>query len=1079
MKHSDLKRIGIWALFGLFAISLWHQWRCLHQSLTSRNQETEGSFNLLHNTFATRKGNETIYPIESSTATTTKGSVEQGKGMKRRSHDMDELVNKESINSQVSSKFKLLYIDPLETDLFNRFDILVKTVYAISFFNEKTVPLNVKKIYKRHLQVWNEFKEPCTFTGDVDWYDAKTPCVKKSSAQDFISSFEKTMKSIQRSGFDNSKSLVPVSKKLFPLNGAHRIAAAIALSLHSMPVQVTKSTALYKWDEKFFLQKGFEKGYAEYVKIKFLQHTQKKDPFLLKYMNKLLVSTNLHAIILFPSTKNQYLDEVKAIINKNVHIIAERQVVLCPTGADMFVQQLYPDESWAQNGAWGKTKLCYPIGTEKYPTRIIFVSTKKTMAEILKMKKTVRKLYGIGKHSIHISDTFKQAMQVAQIVLNYNSLKFINSSKWSSISQRKNSVCIKPTDTDETHRYYIDSRPCKLQEIPANKKGIYTACSGIHPIVERSKKQWVNLEQMWEALDAAHVKYAILRNFETGLLKLNDMHPDVDILLESLEPACCIMTVYGGPESHCKRNVQNQGQHITIGKIKIKLDIRILGDHYYDDKWVHGMLNRRVKGKVPNSIAWSVSQEDLLFSLIYHVLVHKNKISPDYPSKICSKAKKLGYSLKTCSDRGILFKFLIEKWMVPKGYRFVRPRDLNVPYNAPKKKNKHNLLNSPKSLESHPNTLKQRLGFFKTEGAKLRLVGGYLCDGALTNAKRDLRVLNKMLDKQETIKNKFLVYKTQTGRIGGLGSRLFGIANVFLWAVLSNRKFVIEHDHPRGISEIFAPNIARWDVTAPNNKRFRERLIDRTLNKTLLLYGDLESRWGKYNVVEVSGANMPSEPFLRKNPRYNLAASGFPSLCENEFVARYKENRRRLNKQMHMWKAMSWHALFKPTKDLMNLVESVHFGVSDVLLGIHIRLGGKMPGLNDAIRYGKSCGHSCLPPDLDWKKWFSSCALNITTREKQKGFNVVWFVTSDQKNSKLEWLFKAGKNTGINVHTLKKQEIVHVDSPKPLTKQQWLQTAADWYILSQANYVIASPSSFSLTAAMFNGHAPTMLGEVC
>ena len=69
------------------------------------------------------------------------------------------------------------------------------------------------------------------------------------------------------------------------------------------------------------------------------------------------------------------------------------------------------------------------------------------------------------------------------------------------------------------------------------------------------------------------------------MISASDSHPDVDILLESLEPACCIMNVYGASKGNCERNVLNQGQYVQIAGKTVKLDIRIVGDEYYSVKW--------------------------------------------------------------------------------------------------------------------------------------------------------------------------------------------------------------------------------------------------------------------------------------------------------------------------------------------------------------------------------------------------------------------------------------------------------------------------------------------------------------
>jgi len=213
------------------------------------------------------------------------------------------------------------------------------------------------------------------------------------------------------------------------------------------------------------------------------------------------------------------------------------------------------------------------------------------------MKQRIRELYKMGKHSIHITDTHSQALGVAKLVLNKHSLRYINYTKWTSPLQRKKIKCKTPQNADENERFYIDGNTCALER----------ACGGVPRIFTESKTHWSSVEDLWVALDTAKIQYALLRNFENGVIHPDDAHPDIDILLEFLEPACCVMTMYGGPEAKCKRNVQNQGQHVTIGGQKVKLDIRVLGDKYYDDKWTQSMLTRRVR--IPDSLAWSISPE--------------------------------------------------------------------------------------------------------------------------------------------------------------------------------------------------------------------------------------------------------------------------------------------------------------------------------------------------------------------------------------------------------------------------------------------------------------------------------------
>ena len=215
-------------------------------------------------------------------------------------------------------------------------------------------------MYKKLLEV---FKEPCKFRGR-NWFDAYKPCIKKASAQDYLSSFEKTFENLNENGFSNSKSTVQVTQNLFPLNGTDRIASAIALGMDTMPVQTTYFRHAIRWDANFFIKKGLPPKYIDFVWARFFKHIDNKVESILSFLQHR--KENVHAVVLFPSVQNRKIDGVKEIIRKDAQIVVERTFWLNKNASDMFVQQIYPKEAWVKtnisNGtlhrALGKTNKC-------------------------------------------------------------------------------------------------------------------------------------------------------------------------------------------------------------------------------------------------------------------------------------------------------------------------------------------------------------------------------------------------------------------------------------------------------------------------------------------------------------------------------------------------------------------------------------------------------------------------------------------------------------------------------------------------------------------------------------------------
>jgi hypothetical protein len=324
---------------------------------------------------------------------------------------------------------------------------------------------------------------------------------------------------------------------------------------------------------------------------------------------------------------------------------------------------------------------------------------------------------------------------------------------------------------------------------------------------------------------------------------------------------------------------------------------------------------------------------------------------------------------------------------------------------------------------------------------------------------------------------KYIVYSTGGGFTGGFGDRLWGVANVYLWSLLTGRTFVMEYNHPHPFSACFEPaDAVRWTAHAPAQNRKVLNLVDRTLSKQLLEHGDLEAKWKQYQVVEVRGANMPCEPLLRHNAHYDLAAAGIPAPDRPPSKLRLKDNRHRME-QFHAWKAAIWHVLFRPTAAVLELANPVlkQMASHDTSIALHIREGGSFGGAHDAdtslrLKGINTSESSLAQAQLDW---FIQCATKKSVGSA--GASVVWVVASDHV-SRVKWV---ASKTKYPVLSLPKKRSVHTDRSAHQTVLEWRQTVADWIIISKATRILISPSYFSLTAALWAGKTPTMAGEQC
>jgi hypothetical protein len=185
--------------------------------------------------------------------------------------------------------------------------------------------------------------------------------------------------------------------------------------------------------------------------------------------------------------------------------------------------------------------------------------------------------------------------------------------------------------------------------------------------IEKIKKDilgfdgWKNLEELFYVLNNT-TEYLVLRNFEKLYEEpTSTEHRDIDILTDDLWQIPYIVN-----KKNFKINEKNVPRVKINGKL-IAFDFRYPGDHYYDKKWASNMLKERIL----NNGIYTPKHEDYLHSLIYHMLIHKKKISNDYINKIKKTSKNVGINLKEnlLNDEKYLKKIL-NKFMISNNYQY-------------------------------------------------------------------------------------------------------------------------------------------------------------------------------------------------------------------------------------------------------------------------------------------------------------------------------------------------------------------------------------------------------------------------
>ena len=176
--------------------------------------------------------------------------------------------------------------------------------------------------------------------------------------------------------------------------------------------------------------------------------------------------------------------------------------------------------------------------------------------------------------------------------------------------------------------------------------------------------QWNSLEELFKVLNES-INYVVLRNFD-GMPNQYylDSHGDIDILTDDLENI--IHLVNAKPVFKEKYRVHFS---VKINNFLVRFDFRYVGDNYYDKKWQENILDTR---ELYNNSFYIPNKENYTYSLIYHALIHKEKLGVDYHKRISTLIHE--------SDIHIILEKL-KDYLKNNGYNFSEPKDLTVFYN--------------------------------------------------------------------------------------------------------------------------------------------------------------------------------------------------------------------------------------------------------------------------------------------------------------------------------------------------------------------------------------------------------------
>jgi hypothetical protein len=140
---------------------------------------------------------------------------------------------------------------------------------------------------------------------------------------------------------------------------------------------------------------------------------------------------------------------------------------------------------------------------------------------------------------------------------------------------------------------------------------------------------WRNWDELFSILNYGS-NYLVLKDFERLPGELSG--EGIDFLCDDYQGLASVANVY-------QDLAKPYTGKMLVGGQEVNVDMRFVGDGYYSASWEKDILANRIKHKS----LYVPCAEDLFFSLLYHVRVHKQEVTETHATALETMAKSLGF----------------------------------------------------------------------------------------------------------------------------------------------------------------------------------------------------------------------------------------------------------------------------------------------------------------------------------------------------------------------------------------------------------------------------------------------------
>jgi hypothetical protein len=305
---------------------------------------------------------------------------------------MSKIKLESFIEGKVKENDEVKYIEPSSILTKDRFDIAYKLLFLDSIDDNKKYK---SELYCEHIKLIT--------LGKFSEFGSET----KNTLDAFVGEFLELYNSIIEGGFDEGVSVVPLSAEDKSIaNGSHRL--SIALKLGKKIPCISTNSLPQGFTPNFFKKRGASENFINIGINRFIKELD-----------------SVYIAIIWPSSGKSGANYSKELFSD---IIDSKSLDLNLNGLKNLVAHAYSKENWIgtfESNFQTALNKAIPCFKENTPTRV-YLFQDKSHDNVLQLKERFRDFCKLDKHSIHVTDTTNEVLNLASLIWQCNSDFLLN-----------------------------------------------------------------------------------------------------------------------------------------------------------------------------------------------------------------------------------------------------------------------------------------------------------------------------------------------------------------------------------------------------------------------------------------------------------------------------------------------------------------------------------------------------------------------------------------------------------------------------------------------------------------------------